>query len=53
MSDLPFYFTKLLSIITVTLCYFVVLAAGSLLLSKIFPSDDKEDIKTTFLLFMA
>jgi hypothetical protein len=39
MSGPAFYLVKALAIISVTLAFFIVLAAGSFALSKIFPDD--------------
>lgn len=52
MAGVSFYATKMACIVVITLVYFVVLAAGSYALSKVFPSDPRESIETTFLLFL-
>lgn len=51
-GDIDFYTVKLMAIITVTIAYFTVLAAGSFALSKIFPSDENESIEMTTGIFM-
>jgi hypothetical protein len=47
MSGIPFYATKILAIVIISLLYFIIIAVFGFALNKLMPDDPNEDVTTS------